>query len=86
VNEKEILMESVDILINERLKNLSFNRYIEAKVTVDHENDTYDVLYNNQTITNVKVRAGLSLTVGDIVYIMIPNNQFSNLFIDLQVP
>jgi len=85
-NKKEILMESIDILVAERLKTLKFNRYIEAKVTVDNGDGTYAVLYNNQTIPSVKVRAGLSLIVGNIVYIMIPNNEFSRMFIDCKAP
>jgi len=82
----EDILEAIDIMVQERLKELKFNRYIQVKITVDNGNNTYDVLYNNQTIPNVKVRAGLTLSVNDICYCMIPNNQFSLLFLDCKVP
>jgi len=79
------ILESIDILIEERLKELKFNRYIQVKVTVDNGNNTYDVLYNNQTIPNVKGRNGSIFSVNDVCWATIPNNQFSLMFLDTQI-
>lgn len=82
--DKEELMKSIDILIIERLKNLKFNYYIEAEILTDNGDGTYNVSFNNKTLSNIKAREGLTLLVNDIVLICIVNGNFSNKFIDLK--
>jgi len=85
-NKKEILMESIDILIAERLKQLKFNNSIQVNISTVNIDGTYDVLYHKQTITNVKAREGTSFIVGDVCWALIPNNEFSLLFLDCKIP
>jgi len=85
-NQKEILMESIDILIAERLRNFKYNYYITGKITVVNVDGTYNLTYNGDTLTNIKTREGLTLIVGDIVYICIVNGNFSEKFIDCKRP
>jgi len=47
---------------------------------------TYNLTYNGDTLTNIKTREGLTLIVGDIVYICIVNGNFSEKFIDCKRP
>ena len=85
VNKKEILMESIDILIAERLKTLKFNCCVEGVVTVDNADGTFDVRINGE-ISTIPIREGLTLQVNDIVIIMIPNNNNDQKWIDLKRP
>jgi len=65
-NKKEILMESIDILIAERLKQLKFNNSIQVNISTVNIDGTYDV--------------------GDVCWALIPNNEFSLLFLDCKIP
>lgn len=84
-NEKEILMESIDILIAERLKELHFNYYIEGVITEDNLDGTYDVRINNE-ISTLYAREGLSLQVNNIVMILVINNNYSQKLITMKRP
>jgi len=79
------LLENIDKLIFYRIKNIKCNYYKEGKIQTDNGNGTYDVLINEDTFT-LKARAGLTLAVGDIVYVMIPNGNESFKFIDMKRP
>lgn len=80
------ILEAIDIMVQERIKNLNFNRYIQVQVTVVNANGTYNVTYKGQTITNVKARPGSTFAVNNVCWACIPNNEFSFLFLDLIVP
>lgn len=83
--EKAIL-DTIDIMIQERLKKLSFNYYIEAKIETVNADGTYNIEWNGTVLNNVKARNGLTLNVGDIVLVCVVNGNFSNKFIDLKRP
>lgn len=83
--EKAIL-DTIDIMIQERLKKLSFNYYIEAKIETINNDGTYNIEWNGTVLNNIKSRDGLILNVGDIVLICVVNGNFSNKFIDLKRP
>lgn len=80
LNKKEILMESIDILILERLKNIGRNYYVDGKITAVNTSD-YTVLINGESYT-LKARTGLSFIVNDIVQIIVKNGDWSKKFID----
>lgn len=83
--EKAIL-DTIDIMIQERLKKLSFNYYIEAKIETINNDGTYNIEWNGTVLNNIKSRDELILNVGDIVLICVVNGNFSNKFIDLKRP
>lgn len=79
------IINAVEKLINIKFKELKFNYYKEGKIQTDNGDGTYNVLINEEIFT-VKARAGLTLSVNDIVYIMIPNGNESFKFIDMKRP
>ena len=83
--KKEIL-NSIDIIVKGRLKNLSFNRYIEGKV-IERICSTknYKVKINGEEYV-IPAREGLDLEPNDVVLICIANNNYSHKFIDLKRP
>ena len=84
--EQQILMESIDIIIAERLKNLKFNYYIEGIVSSINMDGTCNIVSKGETYELVKVRNGLTINTNDIVLICVVNNNQSNLFVDLIRP
>ena len=79
------ILDAIDYLIDNRLKYLKFNRYATGKIITINEDNTYNVEINGE-ISVLKAREDLILLVSDIVYIMVPNNNFSFAFIDCKRP
>jgi hypothetical protein len=90
MNQSEIennLLETIDLMIHERFKELTkSNYYIEASITKNNGNSTYNLIYNDSPLLNIKARQGITLQVGDIVLVCVVNGNFSNKFIDLKRP
>ncbi len=75
--DKEELLEAVDILINKRLIELGFNKKVEGVITEVVNIDTYKVKIQNN-ITEIKSMNGIIYEVGDVVYILVFNNNYSD--------
>lgn len=90
MNQKDIenyILDSIDLLIEERFKMLSKgNYYIEASILSNNIDGTCDIEFNEQTLSNIQKRSGLSLDINDVVLVCIINGNFSNKFIDLKRP
>jgi len=76
-NKKEILMESIDILIAERLKQLKFNRTLDGQIADVIDAINYSVLIDDSE-TSAKATNGLTYIVGDLVEILVENNNLTN--------
>lgn len=63
-----------------QLKSAPFDRTIDGRV-IEHTATGYSVLVNDITYTNLLVLNAVSLSTNDIVKIVVPNNQDSNMFI-----
>lgn len=70
----ENLFAAIDILIQERLKNLSFDKTIIGSIINKNETE-YLISYQNNKIT---AYSDISYEEGDSVYILIPENNFEN--------
>lgn len=75
--DKEELLEAVDILINKRLEELMFNYKIEGKITEVININTYKVEIQNN-MSEIKSMNNATYQVGDVVYILIFNNNYSD--------
>lgn len=82
---QEELLKSIDLLIQERMSNLSFSYYLEGIIETINVDSTYTVKINDE-VFDIKTREGLVLNVGDIVMICVPNGNFNNKFIDMKRP
>lgn len=80
------ILDAINNLIKKALKTAKFDYTFSGKILTDNGNGTYDVLYNDQTLNNVKSKDGLSLLVNDIVYIRVVQNNFSEKYIDCKRP
>lgn len=73
MNEKEILMQSIDILIAERIKDLKYARILTGVITQVIDSVNYKVIIDDSE-TSIKATNAITYLVGDIVEILAENN------------
>jgi hypothetical protein len=83
---QQSLIKTIDIMIEERFKELKFSYHVEAKISTVNVDGTYNVEIIGQPLNNIKARPSNTYIVGDIVYILIINGNFSNKVIDFKRP
>lgn len=73
-------------IVQQEIRKASFNRSIQAVVASTPAGGACDIKLLNEgnTITGVKIRTGLTISMGDEVYVTFINNQSSNFFIDFK--
>jgi len=74
------LADDMTLLINNKLNNIARDRTFKAKIIEKVSNNKYKILYKNRYYT---ARCHAELSVGDIVYVCAPENNWSELFINL---
>lgn len=71
------ILEAIEIMIDEKIKSLKFNYVIDGTITEVIDTNTYKVnLFDN--IETLKSMNGQEYTVGDIVYVIVFNDNYSN--------
>lgn len=80
--EQEALLKAIDIMIEQRLKNLNFNYYVDGVIKEKKENGTYGVLINGTIYNNIIAKNGFEYSVGDTVQVLIKNGNWNKKFID----
>ena len=82
---QEKLLESIDTMIEERMKELKFNYTIDAKIIEDLTSSEYKILYNGDEY-KAKAINNQTYKVDDLVYVLVLNNDFSNKKILCKIP
>ena len=92
MNEKKVqdaLLQAIETIIDNKIKNLRFNYYIDAVIcnvnSDDNGNNTYDIKYNNVTYRYVPSFQKSQFQVGDVVQVLIKNGDWNKKFIDDKV-
>lgn len=84
IEARKELLDAIDILIQGELKKLSFSYHIEAKVkSVDTVNKKAIVDINGQEET-LPYRDGLTLSVNNVVLVLVVNGNYSRKIIDMR--
>lgn len=84
-NEKkaqDALLEAIDIMIENKLKKLNFNYYVDGVVKSKNDDNTYDVLINGVIYKNIPSKNNFQYLVNDTVQILIKNGNWNKKFID----
>ena len=81
-SEQKAILDACRIIVENQIKNLKYNYYIDGVVTKKNGDGTYNIKNSGNTFENIKARTGLTLSEGDSVQIMIKNGDFNNKFID----
>lgn len=82
-------METIEEMIDKKIRIASFHRSVEATVASTPAGGKCDIYLNGDntvTITNVNIRPGLTISMGDSVYVLYQNNSKTNFFIDMKKP
>lgn len=84
-SEQKAILDACRIIVENQIKNLKYNYYIDGIVIKKNSDGTYNIKNSGNTFENIKARTGLVLSEGDSVQIMIKNGDFNNKFIDDQI-
>ncbi len=79
------ISKAIEVISEEIIKTVEFyykkrTRYVRCSVVEVNKDGTYNVRYNNQ-IYKTAVLNGITLSKGDTVIMIIPDNKLSNRFI-----
>lgn len=72
------IFSAIDIIVDKKLESLAFDRCIVAEVTGKKTNGQYSCLFQDMTFGARTMNADADILEGDFVYILIPQNNFSN--------
>lgn len=71
------ILEAIEIMVDEKINSLKFNRVIDGTITEVIDTNTYKVnLFDN--IETLKSMNEQEYMVGDIVYVIVFNDNYSN--------
>jgi len=79
---QEALLKAIDIMIDNKLKNLGFNYYVDGVIKAKNTNNTYNVLINGSVYNNIPSKNNFSYHINDVVQILIKNGDWNKKFID----
>ena len=79
-NISESLFEAMDIIVNEMQSKLQYDRTVKATVVslVNAQTGEYKVNFNGNIFSAFAATASASYSAGDIVYVTVPEGDFSN--------
>lgn len=80
--EQEAILEAVNIVVEQKLKNLGFNYYVDGVIKKDNGDGTYNVLINGIVYNNIPSEHKLIYSVDSTVQILIKNGDWNKKFID----
>jgi hypothetical protein len=77
--EQSVLLNAIDIKIRKAISELEFNKNLYGKVIASLGNNLYTVQINGE---NYDIKSeGQSISIGEVVTITVPNNNFSKKYI-----
>ena len=79
---QEAIINAIDIIIENKLKKLGFNYYVDGVVKEINNDETYNVLINGTIYHNIPSKYRLTYSVGDVVQILVKNGDWNKKFID----
>ena len=79
-NISEQLLQAMDIIAQEKLKQLQYDKTIQATIysIVDADTGEYKVRYNGNIFSAFSEDTSKSYSVDDIIYVKVPEGNFSN--------
>lgn len=83
VEQGKKILDAIAKMIESANSKLSFNTSKKAIIQEINEDGTVNIVMNGQTYSNVKVRSGLSPTIGEVVTMSILNNNLKDMYVDL---
>lgn len=78
--EQDKLFNAIRNIVKKILNKTKFNYCVQGRITANNNNGTYQVKINDGTST-IKTMNANTYIVGDIVWVMIINNNYSDKYI-----
>lgn len=79
---QDALLEAIDIAVENKLKKLGFNYYVDGVIKGKNTDNTYNVLINGEIYNNVPSKNNFEYSVNDVVQVLIKNGNWNKKFID----
>lgn len=79
---QDALLEAIDIAVENKLKKLGFNYYVDGVIKSKNIDNTYDVLINGTIYKKVPSKNNFEYSVNDVVQVLIKNGNWNKKFID----
>ena len=79
---QDALLEAIDIAVENKLKKLGFNYYVDGVIEGKNIDNTYNVLINGEIYNNVPSKNNFEYSVNDVVQVLIKNGNWNKKFID----
>ena len=79
---QDALLEAIDIAVENKLKKLGFNYYVDGVIKGKNIDNTYNVLINGEIYNNVPSKNNFEYSVNDVVQVLIKNGNWNKKFID----
>lgn len=74
------LLKGIELYVNECIKNSGFDKTFIGLIEEIKPNNQYDITINDITYSNIKTIGG-TCKIGEVVKVLVPQNNFSNMFI-----
>lgn len=75
------LLDAIEILVDARLANAHFDRTRTARVLSAQSDGTYTIMLDGNQLSGIVCLKGSTYAANDIVKVVIPESQSSNMFI-----
>ncbi len=85
VKKAKILLDTIKSMIQSSTRNLPYNRKAIGVITAVNGDETVNLTINNEHYQNIKVRSGVTVSVGNLVWVEIPNSNLRYMFVDMKL-
>ena len=82
IERAKILINIVHSVFKENENNLQYNRSEKGVVQIVNDDGTVNLTVNNESYENIRVRTGLTVLVGNVVWVLYPKNSTKDMFVD----
>ena len=74
------ILDAIDIIVEEKIKNIQQTKMFKSVIVSVNSDETYTIIKDKQKY-DVNNGLGIDLTVGQTVWVMIPNGILRDMFI-----
>lgn len=75
-------MDTISSYFKENENRFPYNRSEKGIIQVVNEDNTVSAKIHNEVYDNIRVRRGLPIKAGDVVWVLLPKNSTKDMFVD----
>lgn len=82
MNINDALLQTIKTLIRQEINNAPFDKTRQAIVLANNNDGTYKIRLDGNEYDNISsYPSNTTITIGSVVKVIIPNNQYSQMFL-----